>query len=55
MLHTGHPGRVATAGNLAFPYSPSDLHGGEVHRLSVYHLMRVDDPLELLPMEVISI
>ena len=33
----------ATAGNLAFPYSPSDFHGGEVYNFSVYHLMEIND------------
>ena len=43
MLHFGYEGRKATAGNLAFPYSPSDFHGGEVYNFSIYHLMEVDD------------
>ncbi len=43
MLHFGYEGRKATAGNLAFPYSPSDFHGGEVYNFSVYHLMEVDN------------
>jgi hypothetical protein len=52
MLHYGYQGRVATAGNLAFPYSPSDLRAGEVYAFSIYHLMEVDDPCELFPMEI---
>ena len=55
MLHCSYPGRVATAGNLAFPFSPSDLRGGEVYRFSVYHLMEVDDPCELFTVELIDI
>ena len=55
MLHCSYPGRVATAGNLAFPYSPSDFRGGEVYRFSIYHLMEVGDPFELFPLELISI
>ncbi len=49
MLHFGYPGRMSTAGNLAFPYSPSDFKAGEVYVFSLYHLMEVDDPLELFP------
>ncbi len=49
MLHYGYPGRIATAGNLAFPYSPSDFKAGAVYAFSVYHLLEVDDPLELFP------
>ncbi|AZR73395.1 3-methylaspartate ammonia-lyase [Anoxybacter fermentans] len=47
MLHYGYPGRVATAGNLAFPYSPSDLKAGEVYEFCLNYLLIVDDPLEL--------
>lgn len=43
MLHFGYEGRKATAGNLAFPYSPSDFHAGEVYNFSIYHLMEVDN------------
>ncbi len=49
MLHYGYPGRVSTAGNLAFPYSPSDLKAGEVYRFSVYHLLPVDDAVARFP------
>lgn len=52
MLHFNYPGRVATAGNLAFPLSPSDFSVGEAYEFSVYHLMEVDDPCELFPYRV---
>lgn len=39
LLHYGYPGRVATAGNLALPFSPSDIRAGVVYEFSVYHLM----------------
>ncbi|MGO9017769.1 MAG: acyclic terpene utilization AtuA family protein [Syntrophobacteraceae bacterium] len=55
MLHFGYPGRIATAGNLAFLYSPSDLKAGEVYEFSVYHLMEVTDPCEMFPMELIKV
>ena len=41
LLHYGYPGRIATAGNLAFPFSPSDVRMGETFEFSVYHLMPV--------------
>ncbi|MBQ6542683.1 MAG: acyclic terpene utilization AtuA family protein [Lachnospiraceae bacterium] len=50
MLHYGYPGRIATAGNLAFPFSPSDIHVGEIYTFSVYCLM--DDPEPLRRHEV---
>jgi hypothetical protein len=43
MLHTDYPGRKSTAGNLAFPYSPSDIHCGPVYTFGIYHLAVVDD------------
>lgn len=39
LLHYGYPGRVATAGNLALPFSPSDIQAGVVYEFSLYHLM----------------
>lgn len=54
-LHYGYPGRVATAGNLAFPFSPSDLHAGPVFDFSVYHLMELDDPVRPFPCERITL
>lgn len=53
MLHYGYPGRVATAGNLAFPYSPSDFKAGAVYNFNIYHLLQVDDPVALFPSEII--
>jgi len=51
MLHYGYPARSSTAGNLAFPYSPSDFIAGEVFVFNLYHLIEVDDPCELFPIE----
>lgn len=55
MLHYGYTGRRATAGNLAFPYSPSDFHAGEVYVFSVYHLLSVDDPCAHFPCEMVQV
>lgn len=52
MLHHGYAGRISTAGNLAFPYSPSDLKAGEVFTFSLYHLAEVEDPCAFFPMEL---
>ncbi len=51
LLHYGYPGRIATAGNLAFPFSPSDIPMGEVYRFSIYHLMEAD-PERFFPVTV---
>ena len=54
LLHYGYPGRKSTAGNLAFPFAPSDVPFGPVYQFSVYHLMQIPDPLELFPVECVS-
>ena len=54
MLHFGYEGRIATAGNLAFPFSPSDCEMGEVYEFSVYHLLKVDNPTDVFPIEYIE-
>jgi len=46
-LHMGYEGRIATGGNLAFPYSPAEFAGPEAYEFRIYHLMRVDDPCEM--------
>jgi hypothetical protein len=52
LLHHHYPGMKNTAGNLAFPYSPSDLDVGAVYEFSVYHLMKVKSALEMFPIHV---
>lgn len=52
LLHYGYPGRIATAGNLAFRYSPSDIPAGEVYEFSLYHLLTVEDPKEYFPITI---
>jgi len=54
LLHYGYPGRISTAGNLAFPFSPSDVRMGEVHEFSIYHLMDIEDPAAF-PLEVVEV
>ena len=45
-------GRMCIAGNLAIPFSPSDLPVGPVYRFSVWHTMRLEDPLEVFPIKL---
>jgi hypothetical protein len=54
LLHYGYNGRVSTAGNLAFPFSPSDTSMGAVYEFSVYHLMETT-PCALFPLTVSDI
>ncbi len=55
ILHYGFPGRVSTAGNLAFPFSPLNIPAGPVYEFNIYHLVEEDDPFRLFPMEIIDI
>jgi hypothetical protein len=43
LLHYGYEGRKSTAGNLAFPFAPSDVEFGPVYEFSIYHLMEITD------------
>lgn len=42
MLHCDYEGRKSSAGNVAFPFSPSDIHVGAVYEFSVFHLAKTD-------------
>lgn len=53
-LHVTYPGRKAIAGNLAFPFSPSDLRAGDAYEFVIHHLVTVDDPLEPFPVEIVE-
>jgi len=53
-LHVTYPGRQAIAGNLAFPFSPSDLRAGEAYEFTIHHLVAVDDPGALFRVEMLE-
>ena len=55
LLHTDFPGRKCISGNLAIPFSPSDLSAGRAYRFSVWHTLELDDPLSPFPMEMIQV
>ncbi|MBO5453170.1 MAG: acyclic terpene utilization AtuA family protein [Clostridia bacterium] len=52
MLHCDYEGRKSTAGNLAFMFSPSDIHVGAVYEFSVFHLAKVSSLLETAKISV---
>jgi hypothetical protein len=49
MLHTDFPGRLCREGNMAFPFSPSDIPVGPVYCFSIHHVLELDDPREIFP------
>jgi hypothetical protein len=55
LLHTDFPGRKCISGNLAIPFSPSDLSAGNAYRFSVWHTLQLDDPLAPFPIETVQV
>lgn len=54
-LHYGYEGRKSTAGNLAFPFAPSDIPFGPVYEFSIYHLIELErNPFQMEMMEVVN-
>lgn len=51
IMHFDYSGRKSTAGNLAFPYSPSEHNLGPVYEWSAYHLIEVDEFSETYQIE----
>lgn len=49
LLHTDFPGRLCREGNMAFPFSPSDVELEPLYRFSIFHTVALDDPLQLFP------
>jgi len=52
LLHWHYPGQYNTSGNLAFPYSPSEIDAGPAYEFSAYHLMKVKSATELFPVHM---
>jgi hypothetical protein len=55
LLHSDFPGRKCISGNLAIPFSPSDLPIGETFEFNLWHIMEIDDPLEPFPIEMVEV
>ena len=51
LLHSDFPGRMCKEGNMAFPFSPSDIERGAIYQFSMRHVVQVDDPLAMFPIE----
>lgn len=54
VLHMPYPGQIATAGNFAIPLNPPENPIGPVCRFSIYHLLEVEDPNALFPIEILE-
>jgi hypothetical protein len=51
LLHSDFPGRLCKEGNMAIPFSPSDIELGAAYVFNVYHIVEADDPYGLFPIE----
>ena len=51
LLHTDFAGRMCKEGNMAFPFSPSDIERGTIYRFSLRHVVEPNDPYEMFPIE----
>lgn len=50
-LHVDFPGRLCKEGNMAFPFSPSDIAAGPAYRFSIFHVAQGVEPHELFEIE----
>jgi hypothetical protein len=55
ILHIGWPGRRTTAGNIALPFSPSDIYVGRAYTWSIWHLVELKHPNELGSIEEVTV
>jgi len=52
LLHHGFPGRLTTAGNTAFPFTPPEVAAATAYRFNAYHVMEVDSLEPLFPVHM---
>ena len=52
LLHMDFPGRIATAANVAHPYSPTVNNLGPVYSWNIWHLLPLDEPGEPFKTEI---
>jgi hypothetical protein len=55
LLHSDFPGRMCREGNMAFPFSPSDIERGAIYEFFMQHVVETADPLGMFPIEYESV
>ena len=50
-----YDGKLCDEGCLTFPYSPSDIPAGPVYQYNILHAVEPNDPLEMFPIEYVSV
>jgi hypothetical protein len=51
LLHSDFHGRMCREGNMAFPFSPSDIERGAIYEFMLQHVVEIDDPLQMFPID----
>jgi hypothetical protein len=51
LLHSDFPGRLCREGNMAFPFSPSDIERGPIYQFSMQHVVVPDSPTAMFPID----
>jgi len=55
LSHIGFPGRKSTAGNIAYPFSPTRyIPIGEVYIFNIWHRLEIEDPYEPFKIKIIE-
>lgn len=55
LIHFPYLVRLTTGRNLAFLFIPPEILFGDAYEPNMYHLMEVDNPLALFPVELYTI
>ena len=50
-----YDGKLCDEGCLTFPYSPSDIPTGPVYQFNILHAVEPDNPLEMFPVEYVTV
>ena len=50
-----YEGKLCDEGCMTFPYSPSDIPVGPVYRFNVLHTVEPEDPLEIFPIDYVTV
>jgi hypothetical protein len=50
-----YEGKLCDEGCLTYPYSPSDIPVGPVYEFNILHAVQPDDPLEMFPIEYVTV
>ena len=52
--HVSIPQWTGHITSIAYPYSPQVLQRGEVYRFNLNHILELDDPCEIFPMDIVD-